>query len=115
MIDEIHLSDHLLANLKDIEGTNEFISEVVQEYLSGDRSPLQSDTIDGKTFKRRLERMLEQAIRKKNPGFDHSIKVNVEWGLREVSGFTCRVSVGIADIDLTSYGPSAVELAPLWQ
>lgn len=115
MIDDIILSQQLLANITHVDVTREFITEVMTEYLAGGSAPLQNGRIDGKLFKRRLERMLEEAITQKNPTFDHSIVVNVEWGLRNAGGFSCRIFVGISDFSLTQFGPHVVQVAPVWQ
>jgi hypothetical protein len=115
MIDEIILSQVLLVNLDRVEETQNFILEVIHEYFKGDSSPLQNGRIDGKLFKRRLERMLEDAIRQKNPTFDLSVYIDVEWGLRLSNGFSCRLHVGVSDFDLTAFQPQSVEAIPTWQ
>lgn len=115
MIDEVILSQQLLANLVNVDETKSFIFEVLSAYLEGDSSPLQNGRIDGKRVKRHLELMIGEAVRKKNPLFDLLINVNVEWGLRVTSGFSCRLSVGVRDFDLTPFGSSVVVVEPLWQ
>jgi len=115
MIDELRFSSQLLANIPNKEATREFLYEVINEYLVGKASPMQANHIDGKLLQRRLERMIEGAIVEKNPTFDHSIVLNIEWGLRTSCGFSCRIIIGISDFDLAPFGHSAVEVSPLWQ
>lgn len=115
MIDEIILSPQLIANVTNLAETQNFMFEVLSEYMNGSFAPLQNGTIDSKRVKRHLEHMLENAIRQKNPTFDLTVVINVEWGLRAVSGFSCRLFVGVSDFDLTRFGPSAMEVVPLWQ
>ncbi len=115
MIDEVVISNQLLANLTNLDETKNFIFEVLNEYIQGSYAPLQNGRIDGGRVKRHLECMLEDSIKKKNPTFNSTVQINVEWGLRSVCGFSCRIIVGISDFDLTPFGPSAVEAVPLWQ
>lgn len=115
MIEEIKLSSQLLANLTDVDGTITFIGEVVLVYLAGVSTPLKDGSIDGKKFKRRLDSMLEAAIAQKNPNFNHRIETNIDWGLKHLGGFSCRILVGISDFSLSEFGPQVSQAAPLWQ